>query len=226
MIEKLKQTDALPDHELLEMLLYNAIPRKNTNETAHLLLAKYGNLANVFNASVEDLADVEGIGDSTASYLHIVGLLLKRYAPQREQTIVYDRTKFPAYLKDRYRGLQYEQLDVFLLDNTYRVKGIQTFSNASADSIVIDPKLVTKALLNSNAFAAVLAHNHPDGSTTPSDMDDRFTKQCQLVCSINNIRLLDHFVVGGERVFSYLADGRMFEINRNYSVDRVLDENK
>lgn len=226
MIEKLKSSDTLPEHELLEILLFNAIPRKNTNPIAHALLERYNTLSNVFDAEIDDLSEIDGIGESTASYIKVVGMILKRYAPASAEMSKYERDTFPAYLLKRYEGIKYERLDMFILDNSRRIKSIKTFTIASVDSIVIEPKVVTKALIDANAYAVVFSHNHPYADNEPSVMDNRFTKQCQIMCSMNNIRLLDHFIVGNNGVFSYLDSGKLAEINKNYSIDRVLNEGK
>lgn len=226
MIEKLKHSTSLPDHELLEILLFNAIPRKNTNPIAHALLERYNTLSNVFEAELDDLSEIDGIGESTASYIKVIGMILKRYSPASAEINTYDRDTFPPYLLRRYDGIKYERLDMFILDNSRRIKSIKTFTIASADSIVIEPKVVTKALIDANAYAVVFAHNHPYAVKTPSETDNTFTKQCQIMCSMNNIRLLDHFIVGIDGVFSYLESGKLAEINKKYSIDRVLDERK
>lgn len=225
MIEKLATAESLADHELIEILLFNAIPRKNTNDIAHRLLEKYSTLSNIFDASVEDLADVEGIGLNTAAYLKVIGLIFKKYSPAKPEIERFDRNIFGDYLIRRYHDIKYEMLDVFILDNNRKIKKVRTFTNISADSVDVDPKQIVKFLIDSDAFAVVFAHNHPFGENTPSEMDDRFTKQCQLVCSINNIRLLDHYVVGTNGALSYLESGRLYSINRNFSIQKVLDEN-
>ncbi len=226
MIEKLKLSEGLPEHELLEMLLFNAIPRKNTNGIAHELINTFNGLTNVFEASIEQLCSVKGVGESTAAYIKVVGLLIKKYAPQARKIEKFDPKDFPKYLWERYSGLNYEVIDMFLLDSSNRIKAIKTFTIVSVDSVVVDPRVITKTLIDSNAFGVVFAHNHPNAPKEPSDMDDRFTKQCQVVCSMNNIRLLDHYICGKDGVYSYLNDGKLYEINKNYSIFKVLEEDE
>lgn len=228
MIEKLKNyADSLTEHELLEVLLYFSIPRVNTNPIAHRLLSTFGSIDRVFDASAEDLSKVEGVGPVSASFLKCIGSLFGRYKNLKED--VFPRfygDGFPAFLREYYRGYSYEVLNVWLLASGGKILSQKSFTSREENGIYVDPAEITKCIGDSRCTAIVLSHNHPDGTTQPSAQDDAFTKQCEMLFSLNNIVLLDHYIVGGEAVYSYYGAGKMAEIAHTFHVKKLLKGEK
>ncbi|MBQ4053151.1 MAG: hypothetical protein IJD33_02300, partial [Clostridia bacterium] len=112
------QRDALADHEWLEALLYNAVPRRNTNELAHALLKRFGSVQGVLSATMDELQSVDGVGSSVASYLHCIGHFYNQYKKNDEAWFydVFSVESFLPFVKKRYSAFPYEVLDIYLLD--------------------------------------------------------------------------------------------------------------
>lgn len=218
MLEKLESAEkSLAEHELLEILLYNAIPRKDTNEIAHRLLSTFGNLRGVFCASKEELAEVEGVGGSTAAYLRVIALFYEKLTfKEEEPPSAYSVGAFAGYLTERLRGLKEEVVELFAVDPAGRVRHTTRFTSGLSDKAAVSMRDVS-AFLAKTSHALVIAHNHPVGGATPSPADDNFTKQVQTLCSINNVRLYDHFIISGEGYFSYYGSGRLDIIRDRYN---------
>lgn len=93
--------------------------------------------------------------------------------------------------------------------------------------MVVQPEEVIKLISVSHPYAMVIAHNHTAGSSCPSAMDDDFTKQCQIICSMNNVRLYDHVIYASDDdIFSYFDSGRLDEIERQFSISSILRNGK
>jgi len=189
--------DSFADHEALELLLFYAIPRKDTNETAHLLLERYGSLSAIFSAPVEDLMKSEGIGESAAVFLKLVPQICQK-AKLRDiarDTILNSTEKLGAYLIERFAGETSEVLYELCLDRKCKLLACKRLSEGGADSAELNiRKLVENALLNS-ASGVVLAHNHPSGIALPSREDYTATDQAFKALQTINVALLDHIIV-------------------------------
>ncbi|MBP5242120.1 MAG: RadC family protein [Clostridia bacterium] len=227
MFEKLKGGgELLAEHEVLEILLYNALPRVNTNPLSHLLLETFGSMEGIFSADVESLRRVEGLGRQGASYLKCIGLVYQRYMRENKLPMpgTFEKESFDAYLKDHFSSFRYEVLEFFFLDEDGKILMRKTFTNREKHKVQVLPTDVTKAIMQNPGNSLMLAHNHLNGNPAPSSEDDRLTKQCEVICSINNMHLLDHFIVAGDKVYSYHENGRMSKITHNYSIHNILQE--
>ncbi len=224
MLERLENgEESLQDHELLEILLYNALPRVNTNGLAHRLLAVFGSLDGVFHAPVEELAEIEGIGMQTAAYLRVVGLCFSRtsFCPQRPPEIFNVET-FSKFLAKRYAGAKEECLELYCLDGNDRVRHTKCYTSEERERVIVSPDSVMQFLSAHSTKGLVAAHNHPGKPCAPTAEDDRFTAQLQLLCSMNNIRFYDHVIVGEDGHFSYRLAGKMDDIGRVFHISNIL----
>lgn len=224
-IEKLSANERLEDHELLEILLFNAIPRKNTNDIAHNLLDAYGSLVNVLHADMESLMGVEGIGRSTAAYLATVGLIYTRIGERRMQEVpqlVFSFSAFRDYVIDRYRGLTVEVVDIFSLDARNRLSYGITFTTGESDRASFSAEKVTQLLASQRPSGIVISHNHPNSPPDPSIQDDDFTKRMHLLCALSGVKLYEHVIVGTTGAFSYYISGRLEAIRRDLDVDTLV----
>ena len=128
MLDRAKAGD-LQDHELLEILLFNPIPRKNTNETAHKLLATFGSLKNVLSAEEAELMRIEGVGKRTAQYLASVAELVSRVAAAPASSpAAFSFGNFSSYVRERFAGLTEEVMDFFCLDKFDKIKYTARFA--------------------------------------------------------------------------------------------------
>lgn len=225
MFEKMKGDGAaLADHELLEILLFNALPRKNTNPLSHLLLDTFGSLDGVFSADVESLMKIEGLGRQGASYLRCVGLLFKRLNGKNRRSMprVFDPDGFADYLVEHFSSFQYEAVEFFFIDSEGNILLRKTFTTKEKDKVELIPAEITKIIMQNSKNSLILAHNHLQGGCLPSKADDEMTKQCEVLCSINNVRLLDHFICAGKQVYSYYQSGKMKDISKDYHIHNIL----
>ena len=220
------QRDALADHEWLEALLYNAVPRRNTNELAHALLKRFGSVQGVLSATMDELQSVDGVGASVASYLHCIGHFYNQYKKNDESWFydVFSVESFLPFVKKRYSAFPYEVLDIYLLDADGRLLAREGFSVESIRTVQVLPEEITAFLLTKGAHGVVMVHNHPRGGAKPSENDDGVTKNLQMLCSIHNRLLCDHIIYAVDGIYSYYLSGRLQEISEKFSIDRVLGE--
>lgn len=214
LIEKLSQ-GALLEHELLEALLFNAIPRRNTNDIAHRLLSTFGSIENVFNATVEDLKTVDGVGESVAAYLFCIGAFYKRMAENertRSAPKKWERVEFQNYVQKAYAGLHREVMDVYLLNPNCEIIYKKRFTDENAESVCINPAEFSKLFFNKNVGGLVMVHNHPNGIAEPSKQDDVSTFRCRQICGFHNVMLCDHIIYAPNGVYSYYFSGRLKRI--------------
>ena len=223
-IERLSgDDDNLQDHELLEILLFNAIPRKNTNPIAHALIDAFGSLENVFTADIENLKEVEGVGQSVAEYLRCVGLIYSRVESKKNIPIsAANLHEFSTVLKNRYQNLPHEVIEFFFLDSKYWVKMTKRYSSHDGGKVKVPTEEITKVLAAHRSESLVVAHNHPGSSSKPSAQDDRFTGQLHMYCCMNGVNLRDHVIVGQDDSFSYFYSGRIENIRHEFDVEKML----
>lgn len=206
------------DHEILEVILYNAIPRSNTNPVAHALIRAFGSLAAVFRASVKELMLVDGIGKKTAEYIRCIGLCYTRINSEEPECPLYFSPKaFGDYLERDYKGNSKEILEIFCLNKLGRMYFRKEFSSGKNNEVKTDPARISEILLVKNPHTVVVAHNHPNGTRAPSLQDDVFTKQLYILCAMHNVRLGDHIIVGDDGLFSYHATGALEKIKESCS---------
>ncbi len=216
MIERfLSNPDGFSDHEIMEIVLYSAIPRKDVNELAHKLLRVCGSLSGVFNAENELLLSIDGIGPSAVAHIKVMGQLIKRIykdKPKREKFIF---CKMKPKLIEAFKDEVNEKFLLYLLDKNQFVKGVLEYDGGSYDEISFDVKEFAKAVSALNADSAVLAHNHPSGDISPSFTDDLTTKKIAIMLRVHSVTLYDHIIVGKDDAFSYHFSDRLSNLLEN-----------
>lgn len=226
MYEKLKNGDGLYEHELLEILLFNAFQRKNTNPIAHALLDSFGSISGVLNAEVDELCAVEGVGESVALYLKCIGECTKTVQGNRTAVAcLKSYADFKNFIGIRFRGKTTELLELYCLDKSGRVKKISSYTSDDQSKVQVDADRVAKVIMSVKPYGLLVAHNHLSGNPSPSDNDDRFTREIQLMCSMNNVQLYDHCIYSSDNnIFSYFSSGKIDVIKREYSYDKLVGE--
>lgn len=195
--------DNFADHEVLELLLFYAVPRGDVNPLAHRLLDEFGSLANVLEAETPDLCRVEGMGEKTAAFLHLLPPMFRRYQTSKIQGTIYDSTdKIAEYLVKYYIGRPREQLSAVLLDNQCRLIRICDIAEGSATAVKINMRKLLQCVLQYNAADVVLAHNHPRGMCSPSRADIVQTSTIREMLKNIDVRLVDHIIIAEERWIS------------------------
>lgn len=221
MMQKFSTNPAvLSEHELLEILLYGVVPRIDTNELAHLLIRRFGSLIKVFDASVEQLCTVKGVGKKIATHLSVVGRLYRALSTTQKPKPVYMRSfeevkKVIEGLFDRDRT---EKLKLFLLNDKYLVTTSLEFENNLFGEVTIDKGELAKIIAIHQPKFAIIAHNHPSGNATPSEKDDCATTKIALLCDIHDVQLIEHVIVGKDEIYSYRKENRFEQIKKNINV--------
>ena len=191
--------DSFADHELLEMLLYYALPRRDTNELAHSLIEEMGSLTHVLEGEAHRLVGVPGVSDGTALYLNLLGEVAKRYTISKfdpvDKSPVFDTPgKIAAFLAPRFLGLTVERAYLLLFDNGMHLLDCFHVGDGSISRVGLSLRRIAERALAKNAAAAVLAHNHPGGLAIPPADDRAFTHQLAEAMSLLELPLLEHFV--------------------------------
>lgn len=200
--------ESFADHEALELLLFYAIPRRDTNPIAHELMDRYGSLSAVLSAPVEDLQKVEGIGESAAILLKLVPHICHkaRLADAKQQDLILnDSRRAGAYLMEYFAGERHEVIYQLGLDRKCKVLFCKKLGEGNVGSAALDMrKLVENALLN-NASSVVLAHNHPSGVALPSQEDYAATDRAKAALAAIDVVLSDHLIIA-DGTFVSMAD--------------------
>ena len=222
LIEKCKKEN-LTECEYLEILLFNALPRRNTSDLAHRLLSHFGTVNRIFSATIEELCLVDRVGESVALYLHCIGRFYDSYARKEDNRYCgkYDTERFVSHLKNLSKYPSEEVLEVFLLDENGYILTKQSFDGGVA-RVIVNPEALTRLFVDYRPSGVVIAHNHPSGSPLPSVKDDEMTKKCQLLCAGHNVMFCDHIIYAKDGVYSYYQAGELKMISKEYSTDSIL----
>lgn len=206
MIKKFLQhgSEALSDHELLEMILYFSIARRDTNEIAHNLITTFGSYNAVLSADFQDLKTVAGIGDHSAVLIKLVQQASKRYYTPSTENIRF-KTSLDAsrYLISHFFGEANEMFYILCLDMKFRLVHMELIAEGNHEEVVIYPRKIAAVVLRHNASRVILAHNHPTGSPSPSLKDIESTKQITEVLNTLDTELVDHIIVSGSQYYSF-----------------------
>jgi DNA repair protein RadC len=199
------------DHEVLELVLFYAIPRRDTNETAHRLMERFGSLQGVLEADREELEKVPGVGENAALLLKLIPAVCRR-AAQPDTRLpgkpIRNGTEAGAYFVRRLDGEKRELLYLMCLDGKGKVLSCRQAAQGGSNAAAVSIRQVVDLALRSGATAVVLAHNHPSGVALPSRADQIMTRQVADALRPLGIRLLDHVVVA-DGDFVSMADSGM-----------------
>jgi len=192
-------------HEYLEALLFCGVPRRNTNDLAHLLLSEFGDVRGVLTAPVEQLRRVDGVGESLACYIRTVGILVEQFALQTETyyPAQFRLDEFSGFMYKEYGGMTCEVLDVYILDDEGKIYGRRRCSSLREKRVEVQFRWLMNVLLDFNPSGIVLVHNHPSGDFTPSETDNATTEECRSICEKNGIIFCDHLIFSNAGIYSY-----------------------
>lgn len=203
--------EAFDDYELLELILFQVLPRIDTKPIAKDLIASFGNLAEVVAAPVEKLTQVKGIGPNTAQHLK----LLQQVSIRIGQSSVLNRPVLSSWnaLLDYCRAaMQFEgreQFRVLFLDRKNRLLADEVMGRGTVDRAPVYPREIVRRALVHEATAIILAHNHPSGDPTPSRQDIELTQSIIETAKAIDVVVHDHLVIGREDVASFKMLGLM-----------------
>lgn len=196
--------EGMPDHNLLEFLLFYSIPRKDTNEIAHRLIRTFGSLNKVFDASYEQLLEVDGMGESSALLISSVPGICRRYIDGKNTGKINLSSPEDArnYIIKKYYGCKVEIFYMLCLDAVGNLINCCKLGEGTPGTVLIDKRNVLETAFRTNADKVIFAHNHPNGIAAPSKEDLSMTSELSSILSGLGIRLADHIIVADDDALS------------------------
>ena len=199
--------DHFEPHNILEMLLFYAIPQKDTNELAHSLISRFGSLEKVFDASFEELLTVPGIKEHSATLIKMIPSLARKYYMEKNKAgeSLANLDAWGQYFVNRYIGIEVETVFLLLLDNKFNIIECVKIHEGCVNSSAISIRKMVEIIFSKNASMVVLAHNHPSGLPIPSPDDLSTTHEILRSFRSLEIRLLAHIIVAGDQYVDILT---------------------
>ena len=201
--------ESLNEYEIMELLLFYAIPRKNTNEIAHRLIDTYGSVEGVLQASPLQLVDIEGVGKNTANFLSCIGFVTSRDNSKGAFPKIFEYNNVRKPLIDAFAGFTEEVFMTFFLDKKRSIIARKTVYGKDPYKVDLDLKDFSKQIVLIKPTYVAIAHNHFSGHYRPSPDDDKATERICMICALNGAALIDHLIVAGDKVYSYYYDKRL-----------------
>lgn len=201
--------DTMPDEEVLELVLFRAIPRREVRTLAQRLLFEFGDFNRVISASKARLAQVQGVGSAVIQELKIVEAASHRLARAKmmHREVLSSWDALLDYCQTRMAHLEVEQFRVLYLDRKNVLIADEAQGQGTVDHVPVYPREIAKRALELNASALILVHNHPSGDPTPSKEDIAMTKSVQRAGDALGIILHDHLVIGKSCHTSFRSKG-------------------
>ena len=208
--------NGLEDYEILELLLFYVIPRKDTKAIAKELIKKFKNLANVLKADTLELKTIDGLGDATITFLKMIGALPERIYKdelKNQKLIKDDKNKITdkevllSFLRNKIGYEDVEKFYVIYLSSSNEVIAFEESSSGTLDRSSIYPREIYKRVIMENAKSIIIAHNHPSGNTCPSKCDIDITNEIAKGLKNFGALLLEHIIITRDSYFSFLEEG-------------------
>jgi DNA repair protein RadC len=200
---------AMPDYELLELILFRAIPRRDVKPLARALLDRFGDFNRVLTAPPERLAEVRGVADAVITDLKIVEAAAHRMARAKilKKQVISSWDAIIDYCHTTMAHRETEQFRVLYLDRKNVLIAEEEQARGTVDHVPVYPREVAKRALELNASALILVHNHPSGDPTPSQADIDMTAKVQTACDALGLTLHDHLIIGKSSELSFRSQG-------------------
>ena len=203
------QGDTMADYELLEMVLFIALPRVDTKTLAKTLIARFGSFSNAIAAPPEELREVKGIGDSAIATMKVIKLAAQRLARAEvlDRPVLNNWDRLMDYLHTVMARERVEQFRVLFLDTRNRLLADEAQGRGTVNHTPVYPREVIKRALELKATALILVHNHPSGDPTPSRDDIEMTQEVKRAAMALSIALHDHVIIGNGKWLSFKQEG-------------------
>jgi DNA repair protein RadC len=202
--------DGFADHQVLELLLFQVVPRGDTNPIAHRLMQRFGSLSAVLEAGPKDLASIDGVGPRAAAFLNLIPQVTRRCLHDRvsrDNPRLADSDAVADYVQPLMAGRPEEVFYVLCLDSQCRVLYAALLAEGTVKEAQVNPRQVVEAALRHRAASVVLAHNHPGGSARPSTADHQLTGLLVQALGAIGIPVLDHVIAAGDQTYSFAREG-------------------
>ena len=203
--------DGFNDHNVLEMLLFYALPRKDTNELAHRLLNHFGSISAVLEADYKALSEIDGIGENAAVLLKLIPEISRRYMEEisAPKKCVESAEQLGRYFIAKFMYFQDEVSYALLLDNMNRVITCKPISKGVVNATEVGVRMLIELAMKYKATGIIIAHNHPGGMPEPSREDEECTETVKNMLDVVGVKLLDHIIVGNGVYYSMKQNGVM-----------------
>ena len=194
----LKSPEALPDYEILELLLASVLPRKDVKPLAKSMIERWGSFADVLSADIEDLETTKGLGRSSATILKVVREAAIRLtkAPIAEKPVLSSWLDLLDYCSAAMASLRKEHFRLLFLDRKNMLIKDEIQQQGTIDHTPLYPREVVQRALALHASSVIMVHNHPTGDPTPSKADIEMTRLVREALSTVGIKLIDHLIIG------------------------------
>ncbi len=201
--------EALADHELLEMALFLALPRRDTKPIARALLARFGSFAAAISAPVVELQRVEGMGEAGTASLKLIQAAALRLTQAElvDRPVLSNWDRLIDYLTAALSRERAEQFRVLYLDTRNRLIADEAQARGTVNHTPVYPREVAKRALELHATAIILVHNHPSGDPTPSRDDIEMTREVKQATATLSVTLHDHVIIGNGAWLSFRREG-------------------
>ena len=190
-------SDITPDHRIIETLLFFSIPRCDTNETAHLLLNRFGSVKGILEAEPEELMEVKGIGENSAALLKLMLPLFRVYQKEQDKkgntSLTFDG--LCNYIIKKHFGFKNEVFAVTTFNSRGGIIDFDILNSGDVSSVRISTRSVIETVIKRNAVSVVISHNHPNGNALPSNNDIEMTVRIKNALDNINVALIDHIIV-------------------------------
>ena len=211
--------DNFEDYQVLEYILTFVIPQKDTNPIAHRLINTFGSISNVLEADPKELCKVDGIGEITALFLNsYLGVYYHYNKDKSESNITIENTAECArYYRTLLKNKSVEEIYLTLLDSNHKVITTTKLHTGTDTNVNISPRDIIDRVVRHNASSIILCHNHPNGKPSPSSEDIKFTRDLVLSLMLNQVKILDHIIIGKDGYYSF---------NSSRLIDEYISEAK
>ena len=203
--------DAFHDHEVMELLLTYAIPRRDVKPIAKAILAEFGGLSAALDAPVERLRQIDGVGGNAAVLIALVPRLLGRYQGDRWKKTpeFHSLDETIPFLTSLLAGEREEVFCVMALNSHNGLIAVERIQRGTVNRTAVFPRQVAEVALKHRATAVILAHNHPGGGAKPSAADRVMTRKLKTVLNELDVAVHDHVIIAGKKSYSFADHGEL-----------------
>ena len=206
------------EYEVLELLLFYAIPRKDTKPMAKALLKRFGSIAKVINAPEDEIKEIDGLGDNAATFLRLLRefdsyLHIRRKCNVK---ILNDINEIGSYMAPFFYGIDVETVYMLSLDAKCQVISCREVCKGNVNTVAISIRKIVDIALREKATTVILAHNHPGGLAIPSSEDVQTTNRLAIALQQVDVLLADHLIVGDDDEYVSLVHSGLYKPTLTY----------
>ena len=202
------EPSSFTDYELMELMLFQAIPRKDVKPLAKELLSRFGSISKIVKASEEEILKVAGINENITISLKLIKEMLRRSLKQdiMHKNAISSWGMLLEYLTFTMDSLEVEEFHVLFLNKKNQLIADELMARGTIDQTPVYPREIVKKALHYSAASVILVHNHPSGSSQPSNADIDITREIENACKAVNVRVHDHVIIGAQGHYSFKSN--------------------